>query len=274
MTDRYYLKPILHQAGNKTWFREDAWKYYRKASESRGWSQLCWVDPFCGSLAIPFYILPENAWINDASVHFINFYKEVIHNPIFPKVIADEKDYYEKREKFNELIAAGQVDGREIAELFYALNRLAYGNLVRFSKSGKFNSPFSKKKIFDDKENDFSLEADILRDWHITNLDYTEVISNCHEHHFIFADPPYDDQFNSYLKGGFPWEEQVKLAELLAKHPGPVLTTNNPTDRILELYESLGFKRDNKTRFNYLKAPKIQSNLKFKEVIFSRNIDE
>lgn len=272
MTNRYYLKPILHQAGNKTWFKEDAWQYYRKASESRG-KWLRWVDPFCGSLAIPFFILPEEVWINDGSVHFINFYNEVIKNPIFPKVVADEQLYYSQRERFNELIQQDITKGREVAEIFYSLNRLAYGNLIRFSKSGKFNTPFSKKKIFDDKDNDFSHEADVLKGWKITNFDYARVIEECGEHDFIFADPPYDDQFNSYLKDGFPWEEQVKLANMLANHKGPVLTTNNPTDRIVELYTSLGFSRANKTRFNYLKAPKIQSNLKFKEVIFARNIE-
>jgi DNA adenine methylase len=273
MTTRYYLKPILHQAGNKTWFKEDAWKYYRKASEQRG-EFLRWVDPFCGSLAIPFFILPESAWINDASVHFINFYNEVIKNPVFPKITADEEVYYATREKFNQLIQEESVKGREAAETFYLLNRLAYGNLVRFSKSGKFNSPFSKKKIFDEVENNFEDAAEILKEWKITNFDYSRVIEESTETDFIFADPPYDDQFNNYLKGGFPWEEQEKLANLLAAHPGPVLTTNNPTDRIVELYTSLGFERSDKTRFNYLKAPKIGSNLKFKEVIFTRNINE
>lgn len=271
MAEVYYIKPILHQAGNKTWFREYAWSIYLKACESRG-RNLRWVDPFCGSLAIPFFILPEEAWVNDASIHFINFYNEIIKNPIFPKVEADEALYYSLRDKFNSLIQEDDVIGRESAEVFYVLNRLAYGNLMRFSKSGKFNTPFSRKKIFDTKENDFSVAADVLKDWSITNLDYSYVVENAEPDNFIFADPPYDDQFNEYLKGGFPWEEQVKLANLLSKHPGPVLATNNPTDRIIELYTDLGFSMDRKSRFNYLKAPKIQSNLKFKEVIFMRNI--
>ena len=39
----------------------------------------------------------------------------------------------------------------------------------------------------------------------------------------------------------FGWEEQVALAEWLARHPGPVILSNQATPRIVELYERLAF---------------------------------
>jgi DNA adenine methylase len=58
----------------------------------------------------------------------------------------------------------------------------------------------------------------------------------------VYADPPYDVPFRQYSQGGFSWEDQVRLAEWLAKHEGPVLLSNQATKRIKELYKDLGFK--------------------------------
>ena len=59
---------------------------------------------------------------------------------------------------------------------------------------------------------------------------------------FVYADPPYDVEFTQYAKQAFTWEDQVRLAKWLAQHPGPVVASNQATDRIVELYSSLGFK--------------------------------
>jgi len=40
---------------------------------------------------------------------------------------------------------------------------------------------------------------------------------------FVYADPPYDVEFTQYAKDDFKWEDQVRLAEWLAKHSGPVV---------------------------------------------------
>ena len=58
---------------------------------------------------------------------------------------------------------------------------------------------------------------------------------------FVYADPPYDVDFTQYSKEGFGWRQQVKLAEWLSKHPGPVALSNQATERIVELYTKLGF---------------------------------
>ena len=58
---------------------------------------------------------------------------------------------------------------------------------------------------------------------------------------FVYADPPYDVEFTSYAKEGFTWDDQVRLAEWLAKHPGPVVLSNQATERVVRLYTELGF---------------------------------
>ena len=57
---------------------------------------------------------------------------------------------------------------------------------------------------------------------------------------FIYADPPYDVQFRQYASDGFDWDAQERLAAWLARHPGPVVASNQATDRILALYLASG----------------------------------
>ena len=70
---------------------------------------------------------------------------------------------------------------------------------------------------------------------------------------FIYADPPYDVEFTHYSKGGFAWEDQVRAAHWLARHPGPVILSNQATKRIVKLYKGLGF------ALRFLQAPRMIS---------------
>ena len=70
---------------------------------------------------------------------------------------------------------------------------------------------------------------------------------------FVYADPPYDVEFTQYAKEGFTWDDQVRLASYLADHPGPVILSNQATERIIKLYEGLGF------TLQYLDAPRMIS---------------
>ncbi|HCC32292.1 MAG TPA: adenine methyltransferase, partial [Clostridiales bacterium] len=68
---------------------------------------------------------------------------------------------------------------------------------------------------------------------------------------FVYADPPYDVEFTQYSKDGFTWKDQVRLANWLASHPGPVVASNQATPRIVSLYRSLGFD------LRFLDAPRM-----------------
>jgi DNA adenine methylase len=69
-------------------------------------------------------------------------------------------------------------------------------------------------------------------------------------HDFIYADPPYDVVFTQYAKENFTWDDQIRLAEWLMRHPGPVVLSNQATERIVQLYESCGF------TLTYMSAPR------------------
>ena len=87
----------------------------------------------------------------------------------------------------------------------------------------------------------------------------------------MYADPPYDVEFTTYSAGGFAWEDQIRTAELLARHRGPVVLSNQATPRIVRLYRQLGF------RLKFLDAPRrISSNgnrTAAREVLAIRNMN-
>jgi len=161
-----------------------------------------------------------------------------------------ESTYYSLRDQFNALLDGGQGDGAEAACLFYYLNRTGYNGLCRFNQQGSFNVPFGKYKNikyppdFNEYVPFFSQFEFICGDFEAIPLEATDV---------VYADPPYDVQFRQYSKNGFGWDEQVRTAEWLAKHPGPVVLSNQATDRIRELYLRLGY------RLTPLTAPRLIS---------------
>ena len=87
----------------------------------------------------------------------------------------------------------------------------------------------------------------------------------------IYADPPYDVEFRQYASEGFEWEAQERLAEWLARHPGPVVASNQATKRIVKLYRGLGFS------LRFLEGPRFISRTgdrtPAREILATRNVD-
>src|SRR5215207_7489555 len=93
------LKPPLKWAGGKRWLVA----YLRQFGE---WHQeRRYVEPFCGGLALPLGLMPQNALLNDMNAHVINFYEHVRRGLSFTIEHDNDSDlYYRHRERFNQLI--------------------------------------------------------------------------------------------------------------------------------------------------------------------------
>ena len=86
---------------------------------------------------------------------------------------------------------------------------------------------------------------------------------------FVYADPPSAKGFTKYSNGGFGWDEQVRAAEWLSRHLGPVVLTNQATPRILTLYRDLGFQ----TRLGEARRRiSCKNRAPVKEVLGTRNL--
>ena len=236
------LKPPLKWAGGKRWLAPHLKSIWEADVERR------YVEPFCGGLAVALGLQPRRALLNDVNPHLINFYRQVQNGLLMNLPMRnDEQLFYRHRERFNRLIRKGEAQTPEAAQLFYYLNRTGFNGLCRFNKSGDFNVPFGTYKAIN-YATDFSAYAGVFRRWQFSNLDIAALQFEAGD--FIYADPPYDVEFTTYSAGGFSWDDQVRTVDLLAKHDGPVVISNQATPRIIELYESRGFE------LTYLDGPR------------------
>ena len=104
--------------------------------------------------------------------------------------------------------------------------------------------------------------------WEFTSGDFLRL--ELSDTDFVYADPPYDVEFTTYARGGFTWDDQVRTAEWLVEHPGPVILVNQATRRICALYRRLDY------TIRYLDAPRrISANgdrTSVREILATRNL--
>lgn len=230
------LPPPLKWAGGKRWQLPYLNKYWLQESHRR------LVEPFCGGLAITLGLSPQRALLNDINPHLINFYRWLKRGLTISIELANsEPQFYMYRRRFNELLRTGKSTTKEAASIFYYLNRTGFNGLCRFNRSGEFNVPFGTYKKINYRRS-FAAYKPRLGNWDFTNGHFSQI--ELRRDDFVYADPPYDVQFTEYSKGGFGWEQQIEAAEWLARHDGPVVLSNQATERILNLYDRLGFQLD------------------------------
>ena len=256
------VPPPLKWAGGKRWQLPHLQEYWEREKHRR------LVEPFCGGLAVALGLRPQQALLNDANPNLINFYSWLKRGlKISIEMANDPALFYRHRDRFNQLLTSGKGETREAASLFYYLNRTGYNGLCRFNRQGGFNVPFGRYATINYRRA-FPEHRALLSMWEFSNVTFDQV--ELEPHDFVYADPPYDVEFTQYSQGGFGWEEQVRTAEWLAKHPGPVILSNQATPRIIRLYKKLGYK------LSKLNAPRRISctgdRRKAKEVLALRNL--
>jgi DNA adenine methylase len=228
------LAPPLKWAGGKRWLVPRLAAVWRRHAHRR------LVEPFVGGAAVALGLRPRAALLNDSNPHLVNFYRQLQRGLVIALTMAnDPRLYYEHRARFNRLVADGAADTAEAAALFDYLNRTCYNGLCRFNRGGGFNVPFGRHKSIN-YARDFGAYRPALAGWQFTAGDFAALELGATD--FVYADPPYDVEFTAYSPGGFAWADQVRLAEWLAAHAGPVVASNQATPKIVALYERLGFK--------------------------------
>jgi len=229
-------KPLLKWAGGKRWLLPRLFKLWQPNRDLR------LVEPFMGSLSVALGLRPNRALLNDVNIHLANLYHHLQQGLIVEIEMKNDGDfYYAMRSRFNQLTQIGKSHTSEAAQIFYYLNRTGFNGLCRFNNSGEFNVPFGRYKTIN-YATDFSEYQAILLAWEITIGDFEGL--KLEPDDFIYADPPYDVQFTKYSQSDFTWDDQVRLTQWLAKHPGKVVLSNQATDRIIDLYQDYGFTMD------------------------------
>jgi len=241
-TPNVLMKPPLKWAGGKRWLVSELSPLWQPHRERR------YVEPFCGGLAAALGLKPLQAVLNDVNPHLINFYTHLKRGlEITIEMKNNETAFYQHRGRFNELVKTGEWQSAEAAQLFYYLNRTCFNGLCRFNRAGEFNVPFGRHSSITYAASFFKIKQ-VFENWLFANQDIASL--SVEPGDFVYADPPYDVEFTTYSAGGFSWNDQVRTAEWLAAHAGPVVLSNQATARVVELYGKLGFK------IRYLAGPR------------------
>ncbi len=257
------LPPALKWAGGKRW----QVPHVKPLFDAHRGVRL--VEPFCGGLAIALGLQPERALLNDVNPHLMNFYQQIKAGRLEGCDVPHDNEreaFGRHRARFNELARAGQ-HSPESAALFFYLNKTGFNGLCRFNSKGCFNVPFGKYKTIN-YEREWLDYTEQFTFWQFSCGDFSALTLKSGD--FVYADPPYDVEFTTYSAGGFGWKDQVRSAEWLAAHNGPVVLVNQATERIETLYRSLDFV------ISFINAPRrISCNgdrASVKEIFATRNL--
>lgn len=214
-----------------------------------------YYEPFVGSGAVFFHLLPSEAVLSDSNPNLIAVYQIIQHH--LEELISflydlreryhdmsaqeQEQEYYRIRELYNKT-PSGAL---EKAALLIFLNKTGYNGLYRESKRGGYNVPFGRydnPAIFD--ESNLRAVSQALQHVTLLNTDFNAVVDTAQEGDFVYFDPPYipltkTASFTSYTMGEFTQEQQRKLADVvrqLACKGVLVMLSNSSNDVVRELY--------------------------------------
>lgn len=217
-----------------------------------------YYEPFIGSGAVFFHLLPAKAVLSDANPNLIAAYQHIqLHIDELVSVLyalrsqyhalsleQQEQDYYKVRDLYNQL-PTGSLE--KTAYLIF-LNKTGYNGLYRESKRGGYNVPFGRydnPMLF--SEANLRAVSSVLRDTVLLNADFSVAVEHAKAGDFVYFDPPYvpltkTSSFTSYTKGEFTAEQQERLAQIvhqLAERGVQVMLSNSNSDLIRTLYNDL-----------------------------------
>jgi DNA adenine methylase len=229
------------------------------------------VEVFAGGIGLSLGLRPKRALLNDLNAHLINLYRQVKGGLVLTMPPDSKEVFQDALTRLNALIEAGRSDTEEAAQLFFVVVTLCYGGILNPAPGGRIRASFARHKLRRSIQSDVYLHA--FQSWKFTSVDFESVPLDPSD--FVFADPPYDGREVLYLANRFDWDEHVRLARWLARHPGPAVITNYPTDRIVSLYHDLGYDMMVVRRLHNIKAAFIDDDRsRWLELIAWRNLGD
>ncbi|HEY0918168.1 DNA adenine methylase [Devosia sp.] len=231
------MDPFLKWAGGKRWLTAGS-RFPVPVRYNR------YIEPFVGSGAVFFHLLPQAALLGDANGDLIELYTAMRDSPsqlyarmVVHQALHNREHYYAVRS----CVPADRMD--RAARLLY-LNRTCWNGLYRVNRRGEFNVPIGTKvAVLLDGER-FQDYADALKGTELYAGDFEAVVDRAENGDFLFVDPPYtvkhnENGFVKYNEQLFSWEDQCRLREALlrAKSRGVTIAMTNADHlSIRELY--------------------------------------
>lgn len=235
------IPPFLKWAGGKRWLVEKH-PHLLKVEHKR------YIEPFVGSGAVFFNLLPDSAILCDKNEKLIEVYSAIKDDweRVEELLLSHHKNhsadyYYEVRQK------RLRTPASRAAQFIY-LNRTCWNGLYRVNKKGEFNVPIGTRQNAILSTDDFEKVSLHLKNVELISGDFEIAISKAESGDFVFIDPPYtikhnDNGFLKYNESIFSWDDQIRLryaVEQAISRGAKVLVTNACHDSIKRLYENIG----------------------------------
>jgi DNA adenine methylase len=131
------------------------------------------------------------------------------------------------------------------AALLLYLNKHSYNGLWRVNKKGWYNVPFGRHaNLTLPAAASIEKFSRMLQNVTIRKADFARMVTKAEAGDFVYFDPPYHPLsktagFTDYTSGGFPFEDQERLARLfgrLADRGVQVMLSNSKADEVEDLY--------------------------------------
>jgi len=256
------IVPLLKWAGGKRQLRSeltgllpDHWGTY--------------FEPFIGGGALLVELANlgrlDRAVIGDKNPELVNLYRVVKQDPErLTRALADEKfrnddeSFRQLKAEFNALIGTRRRPVERAALLVY-LNKHSYNGLWRVNRKGHYNVPFGKYTRLSLPSHQSLLKfSRMLQGITLMHADFEHIVRTAKRGDFVYFDPPYHPlsktaRFTDYTTGGFPFEDQVRLARVFRRLSDKgvlLMLSNSCTPEIEELYE--GFFRHTVTAKRFI----------------------
>lgn len=208
------------------------------------------IEPFVGSGAVALALPFQTAILSDVNADLISSHQQAISDPsglikrLEAMFIPDNNTaeaFLRFRQEFNT-----SANPARRAELFIYLNRHCFNGLVRFSKVGRFNTPFGRiaRPYLPAKEiHDFSHR---LRGATFNVSDFRVTMAEAGAGDFVYCDPPYlpltaSSNFTAYSADGFSekaHEELVNSAQDAVQRGATVVIANHDTPVSRRIYRN------------------------------------
>ena len=248
---KHYKTPIRYPGGKSKAIKTLAQWYPEIISEYR--------EPFIGGGSIAIDITKTNpnipVWVNDLYVPLFNFWiqlrdrgeelserireekQRTLDEGDNDKVTAKAKELFNRHKE-----EIDTYDDFEKAVSFFIMNKCSFSGLTENSTFSETASNSNFSLVGADKLAQFSK---IIKNWKITNIDYSEVMkAEGSEDTFIFLDPPYD--IKDYLYGKNREMHKSFDHDVFANHVYECkynfMITYNVNDRLTNLYKDYNTK--------------------------------
>lgn len=169
-------------------------------------------EPFVGGGSVALHITQNNpqakVWVNDLYEPLYSFWICLRDNPteLVNELIRIKRTLGNSEEDHKQFFISAkeelpeQKDRFRQAVLFFVLNKCSFSGLT---EAGSFSSSCALKLNFNENNiNKLLNVSPIIKNWEITNLDYTNLLTAEGNKVFIYLDPPYKIGTNLYGRKG------------------------------------------------------------------------